>query len=455
MSSPVTLSGFNNIDFGSIVTALMNQASEPLAALQSRQESINSQISSMASLGNRISALKSAADDLADLDNFTAFTSSTSDSTALTSTTGSGAIAGHYDIQVLELARAQVTASASTAPDADTTIVATGGSLTIGGKSVAITSGVTLSALAKAINRTDDIGVTASVVRSGAGAYRLVLKSENTGADGAFPLTNTLSGGASAVTFTDTDADGTSGDTAADNAVQASDARVLVNNVEAQSSTNEFSEAVPGVTFTVLKKDPAATIGLDVSADASSLKATIGKFISSYNDLANYMSDQQTTAGKGDTRSIGHSPMLRQLRNDIRASLLKTMGGSTIKNLSQAGVEFTATGQLKLNTKVFEAAVEDHASDIEALFTSKTGLFGSLSTTLKTYSGTGGFLSTTKDRMNSQIKGLDSQIISMQDRLARHKLSLQREFNATDSLMTSLKSQSSSLSSIGGSYNTL
>lgn len=455
MSSPVTLSGFNNIDFGSIVTALMQQASEPLTALQTRQDSINSQIKTMASLGNRVSALKAAADELADTEQFTAYSSSTSDNTAITSKTGTGAMAGHYDIQVLDLARSQVTATNSTTADANTTIVASGGSLTIGGKTVNITGDVTLTGLAKAINTTTDIGVMASVVRSGANAYRLVLTSETTGQEGAFTLTNALTGGTSAVTFTDTDHDGTTGGDTADNAVQATNAKVLVNNIEAQSSTNEFSEAIPGVTFTVLKKDPAATIGLDVSANADSLKASMNKFISAYNDMANFMSDQNTAAGKGDDTSIGHSPVLRQLRNEIRGLLLKSTGTLSIKNLSQAGIEFTPGGQLKLNSKVFTAAVQDHPGDIEALFTSKTGVFASLSASMKTYSRTGGFLAATKDRLNSQVKGLDSQIASMQARLAKQKLSLQQEFSATDSLMSSLKSQSSSLSSIGGSYSTL
>lgn len=455
MSSPVTLSGFNNIDFGSIVTALMQQASEPLTALQTRQDSINSQIKTMASLGNRVSALKSAADDLADTEQFTAFNSSTSDNTAITSKTGTGAMAGHYDIQVMDLARAQVTATNSTAADSNTTIVASGGSITIGGKTVNITGDVTLTGLAKAINKTTDIGVMASVVRSGANAYRLVLTSETTGQEGAFTVTNALTGGASAVTFTDTDHDGTTGDDTADNAVQATNARVFVNNIEAESSTNEFSEAIPGVTFSVLKKDPAATIGLDVSADSGALKNTVTKFISAYNDLATFMSDQNTAAGKGEASSIGHAPVLRQLRNEIRGLLLKSTSGLSIKNMAQAGIEFTPGGQLKLNNKVFTAAVEDHAADIETLFTSKTGIFASLSASMKTYSGTGGFLATTKDRLNSQVKGLDSQIASMQDRLAKQRLSLQQEFSATDSLMTSLKNQSNSLSSIGGSYSTL
>lgn len=455
MGSGVTLSGFNNIDFSSIVTALMKQASEPLNALQTKQDSINSQMKAMGSLGNRVSALKTAADDLADVDQFTAFSVTSGDSAAVTATTSAGALAGHYDITVQELARAQVTATDSTAPDSNTTFVASGGSLTIGGKTVSITGNVTLTGLANAINKTTDIGVSASVVRSGTGAYRLVLTSQNTGEDGKFTVTNALTGGTDAVTFTDTDSDGISGDSTADNAVQATNARVLVNNVQAESSTNVFDEAVPGVKFTVLKKDTVNAVGLDVTADASAVKGKVTTFITAYNDLAKYMADQNLAAGQGDTSSIGHAPVLRQLKAEIRSLMLRTTGPAAMKNLSQAGVEFTPTGTLKLNEKVFTAAVEDHADDFQTLFTSTNGVFASLGAALKTYSGTGGFFSTTKDRMNDQIKGLDRQITNMQSRLALQRLAMQREFSATDTLMTSLKSQSSAMSGINSSMGLL
>lgn len=454
MSTPVTLSGFNNIDFGSIVTSLMQQASEPLTALQTRQDSINSQIKAMASLGNRVNVLKSASDDLADAASFTAYNVTSGDSTAVTAKTSAGAIAGHYEIQVLDLARAQVTASNSTAHDSNTTVVASGGTITLGGKDVKITGSVTMSGLADAINKTAGMGVMASVVRSGANAYRLVLTSDTTGADGAFTVTNALTGG-TGVTFTDTNNDGTSGDTAADNAVQATDARALVNNVEAQSTTNEFSEAIPGVTFTVLKKDPATPIGLDVVADASALKAKVNTFISAYNDLSKFFADQNSSASQGDTTSIGHAPVMRQLRNEIRSLVMRATGPAALRTLSQAGVEFNTTGRLQLNDKVFTAAVQDHASDIQTFFTGTNGVFPLLSKALKSYSQTGGFLATTTDQMNGQVKGLDTQIASMQTRLAQQKAALQLEFSNADSLMTSMKNQSASISGVSSSLSTL
>ena len=44
MASPITFSGFNDIDFNLILNAVMQQASQPLTALQARQSNVESQI---------------------------------------------------------------------------------------------------------------------------------------------------------------------------------------------------------------------------------------------------------------------------------------------------------------------------------------------------------------------------------------------------------------------------
>src|SRR6185436_489622 len=99
----------------------------------------------------RLSSLASAADGLADSNTLDRFSGTSSDASVKVSTSSS-ASEGHYDVVVTDLARAQVTASNTTAPDADTTIVADAGTIDIGGKTVTISSGVTMKGLAAAIN---------------------------------------------------------------------------------------------------------------------------------------------------------------------------------------------------------------------------------------------------------------------------------------------------------------
>ena len=40
MSTPITFSGFNNIDFNLVVNSLMQQASQPLTSLQTQQKAL-------------------------------------------------------------------------------------------------------------------------------------------------------------------------------------------------------------------------------------------------------------------------------------------------------------------------------------------------------------------------------------------------------------------------------
>lgn len=437
MGSPITLSGFNNIDFGSIVTALMTQASLPLTALQNSQVALQTKVSTFSTLATQIAGLQSAAASLADPVTTSAFAGSSSDPTALGVTTSSSARAGHYDVIVNEVARAQVTVSTSSVTDPAATVVATGGTVTIGGVAVTLSGDTTLQGLADAINGTTGIGVTAAVLHTGDNQYRLALTSTDTGAAHAFTVTNGLTGGAG-VTF-------------AGNAVTATDASLLVNNVTVTSSSNTITDVVPGLTLTALKKDPAATISVDVVPDSAGLKTRVQAFITAYNSLAQFTADQRTAAGTGDTGSIGRDPMLSQLRSALRTALLGTHGTGTISKLAEIGVEFTQTGTLQLNDTVFDTAITDHAADVQAVFAGTSGVFPAIQTMLDEYSPSTGYISTATDQLNAQIQRMTTQILNMQDRLATQRIALQQEFAAADAAIKALNNQSGALSNFSAS----
>ena len=434
MSSPITFSGFNNIDFNTILNSLMQVASQPLTTLQDHQTALKSQVSSFDALNGRLSSMRAAADALGSLSSLSTV-SGTSTDTAVAVSTGTDAVEGHYDVVVNELARAQVTASTTTAPDAKTTVVASGGTLTIGGVAVAITGDVTLQQLATAINQTDGIGVTAAVVRTGTNAYKLTLSSVDTGLANAFTVTNGLTGGAG-VAF-------------GANAVEASDASILINNIAATSSSNTFEDIAAGVTLTVSKKDATKTIGIDVTPDSSALSGKVNSFITAYNNLVKFIETQRTSANNGDAGSIGRDPLLRALRNSLRTELLGAYGSASVQRLTEVGVEFARDGTLTLNQSKFDDAVTNNGDDVRELFAGTGGAFPAIEALLDGYSQTGGVIPSIKDRLNQQVTAMDDQISKMQTRLAQQRLAMQAEFTQADAAMSQLKNQSSSLSSIG------
>ncbi len=435
MGSPITFSGFNNIDFNLILESVMKQARGPLTAIEDRQAGFKAQLTNLGKLTSQTNALRQAADDLADSKAGDTVTASTTDAAAVGVSSGSGAVAGRYDIVVQELARAQTTASDTTLPDTNTTVAATGGTLDIGGVTVTVSGSVTLQELATTINETADIGVNASVVQSGSGAYRLVLTGKETGADASFAVTNGLTG--STLTF-------------GANAVEATDASILVNNVQAVSASNTFDSAVPGVTLTVLKKDPAETIGINVTSSPAALKTRLESFVKSFNDVIGFFNEQQTAQAKGDAGSLARDPMVRQIRTQLRSSLTAAYGTGDIDRLSQIGVEFTLTGTLKLNSTAFEKALTDDADGVMALLAGDDGAFAGVVSALETYTNTDGLLKSSKDRLTVQIRAMDTQLFQAQDRLAVQRATLQQEFIAAEIAMSRLNAQSSALAGVGG-----
>ena len=435
MSSPTTLSGFNGIDFSIILNSVMQEASQPLTAMQTRQTDFQSQLSAVGKLTTQATALQQAAKDLQNSTSGDAVAASTTDASAVGVATAAGALAGRYDVIVQSLAHSQVTTSVGTSPDANTSTVATGGSLTIGGKTVTLSGSVTLQGLASAINTTTDIGVTASVVRSGAGAYRLVLTGKQTGEDQSFAVANALTG--STLSF-------------AGNAVEASDASILVNNVEASSSTNTFDSAVPGVTLTVLKADASTTVGVNVTSSSAAIKTRIDAFVKAFNDLAGFTGDQRAAGANGANGNLARDPVLRQIGTDVRNAITAAHGGAAIDRLSQIGLEFTLTGTLKLTASKLDAALTADPASVLALVTGATGAFGAIATSLDVFTNSNGLLHSGTDRINGQIKSLTAQMARTQDRLNQYRQSMQEEFTAADMAMTRLKSQSAALTGSAG-----
>lgn len=452
MGSPVTLSGFNSIDFNQILTLIMAQESQPLQSLQSRQSALQSRSNTFNQLVSKASALQSAAERLSTSANLTAYSATSNNTAALTADASATAAPGRYEVVVNSLARAQVTASATTAPDADSTVVASGGTLTIGGVTVTLTGAVTLRQLADAINATSDPPARAAVVQSGPGSYRLVLSAIDTGTANAFTITNNLTGG-TGLAFTDTDNDGTSGDSAADNAVQAANASLLVNNIPVTSTTNTIADAIPGVTINAFRQDPAATITVDVGPDASRLKDRVRAFVTQYNDLVKFSADQTQSANSGNPASIGRDPLLRQMRDQLRGAVVREYAtGGEYTTLSQVGIALSRSGTIEFDEAAFDAAIAGGTTDIERLFAGTAGtpgVFAALDTTLDAYTQSDGLLRGATKMLTDQATRLTDQITSMQERLALRRAALQREFIAADAAMSQLKSQSSSLASFG------
>jgi flagellar hook-associated protein 2 len=450
MGSPITFSGFNNIDFTTVLNALMKQESAPLTALTQTQGALTAENSAYGVLATKLGTLDAAAAALADPATVAKYQAASSNAAAIGVTAGAGVSPGQYDIVVTQLARAQITVSNTTAPDADTTQVATGGSLVIGGVTVSVAAGVTLAALADQINQTSGIGVTASVLQSAPAAYRLVLTSRSTGQANGFTVANNLTGG-SGLGFIDTNGDGVSGDSIEDNAVSARNASLTVNNTQVVSATNTLTGVISGATLSLQQEDPAHAVTITVGRDDGNLTTRVQTMISAYNDLVAFANDQRTADAGGTPGTLARDPVLSGVRNQLRNALLATYPGGIFGHLAEVGVSPDQHGVLTIDTDAFSAAVAAHPDDVTRLFagTSNDGVFATAHTLVTQYTQAGGFIPSAQTQLNNQLSRVAASISALQDRLAITRAALQKEFTAADLAIAQLNSQSSSLSAFG------
>jgi flagellar hook-associated protein 2 len=457
MGSPITFSGFNSIDFNTILNAVMQQERTPLTALETRKTALETQNTTFGTFATKLSSLETAVKNLAKTDSLAKVSAASSDEGVGVSTTTS-TVEGTYDVVVSQLARAQVTTSTSTYGSVDA-VVGTGGALQLLAANqppveIMLTGSMTLKQIAEAINAKTESPVTASVVQAAPGSYRLVLTGRSTGTDNAFTLTSTMTGGLG-LTFADGDTDGIFGE-AGTNTQEARNAALTVNSLAITSSSNDVTDVVPGVTLKLKKEDATKTATITVTRDSGDVAKNLETFVKSYNDVITFLTDQNNAAATGKT-SIARDPILRSLRDSLRSAMLEEYaeGGATYSRLATVGVEFEAGGKIKLNKEKLEDALADSPSNVQKLFAGATGTggaFGAVQKLLKDYTEAGGLVASARTRLGEQVTSISKRLDTLEAQLAIRRTSLQQEYIAADLAMTQIKAQSSSLSALGSQY---
>lgn len=449
MSSPITFGGFNNIDFTSIINALVTQRSATITLAQQQQNDIQSKLSSLNTLESRIDSVRSKAASANSSLLFLKTAATSSNTSVFTVSSNENAAVADYSIQVSKMAKAQSIVSSSTYGSASD-VVATGGSIVVAGKTVTISGSTTLQQFANQINGTAGIGARATVVDTGGSAYKLVVTANSTGTSNAFTISGNALTGGSGVTFTDTDSDGTYGDSVEDNTVNAKNAEVYVNGLLITRSSNTINDAIAGVTLNLLKEDPGSTHTLNVKRDTASIVSALQDFASSYNDFASYVNAEYTIGATTDEPGpLAGEAVLRTARSSISQPLRESVSvGGTYSYLSEVGITFDRNGNLQVDSATLTNALNSKEADVQALLQgtlSANGVLDKLVSSIDSLTGSDGIVTKTTENFNNAIDTLSDQILDMNDALELYRQSLVQQFAAVDQLMSQLNSFTSTL----------
>jgi len=185
---PVSFPGLtSNIDYTSIINALVGVQKGPMNSLQKQQATNSSMVKALQDFNLKLSALNDAADSLSGADSLRLMAAASSAPDVVSATAGAGAVEGTYSLNIYQTAKSGKIITEGVA-DTDTASISSGaGSLQIqvgsaGPVAIDLTAGMTLSGLKDAIN-SSDCGVKASIVNDGTqtNPYRLILTADSTG----------------------------------------------------------------------------------------------------------------------------------------------------------------------------------------------------------------------------------------------------------------------------------
>jgi flagellar hook-associated protein 2 len=449
MGSPITFSGFNNIDFKAITDIIIKSERQPITRLETDKRTEQSKLTAYAGLNTTLSTLRSTFGALNTADAYKALKATASDTSVLSATSTSASTPGTFTLNVTSLARPQVTTSgASQFADINATIFDSGSfSITQNGSTtnVNLTGVDSLAELRDAINA-QQTGVKAAIINDGSGAtpFRLVLTSANAGVANAFTFSDTTklgAGMAGAVLNLSTDA--TNG--------VAKDTEFTYNGIAVKSSSTTVSDAIPGLSLSIFK---TGSTSVTVTDDNSSLKSSIKAAVSAFNSFNDFFATQTRLDTTGSGRPpLASDPLLRSANRQLRAFFLTSHASSgSLDELQDFGITLDQQGRLQIDDAQLDSVLSTKRADVAAFFNGDAGFAKKITDAIDGYTKAGGAIDSVEDRIKRNIEKYTSKIQTLEFRLSTREQQLTAEFAAADRAISQLNSQNSSLAGLSSQF---
>ena len=444
-STSAGAAGGSVINVSSLVSQLVAAEEAPQQnIIASRTQAVSAQVSALASFKSALSTFQSSLSSLSTSGGFNVKTASSSDPTIFTASAQSGAPVGNFKVTVSGLASAQqLLSGAFTA----STPVGTGTlTLSLGSASFNVnidTTDDSISGIASAINSASgNPGISATVVNGTDGAH-LLLSSSLTGATNIIQVTAGAGSGLSALAYGSTHTGNYTEQS------QALDASFSIAGVPYTSASNTVSDALSGVTLTLLGKtatNASATLG--IASDTATITANVSGFVSAYNTLQTTLTQlggydpSSGTAGAmlGDALLAG---MQSQLRHALESAV--NTGSTQYSSLASIGITAQKDGTLALNSTTLSAALSTNVSAVGALFSGAGGVASVLNSDLTTELASGGVVDTRSQSLTKQENALTDQSNRLNEQMSALSTSLTLQYSKLNALLSSLQTTSSYL----------
>lgn len=429
----------SGMDTEELIRQLMALERRPITLMKQKVSRIEEQQSAWRDVNTRLSNLESKLKELLDGDLFAAMKATSSAEEVAKATVRAGAPPATYRIEVKQLAQAHVVAGGEVAEDltlsGDGTLRLQVGSGEV--QTVTLQAGASLHDVAKAINDQAE-GVRASVVNVDGTSLRLVLEGLASGA-GQEIVVEAQGGGALLTEL---------GLENLETLQAAQNAKFTLNGLEIERGTNEISDAIQGVTFTLQATgETTITVGQDVDGVVAKIKAVVDQYNSFYTFSQEKLAKEAVL--QGDSALI-------QLVSRVRSAFTEPIGQRAdwttggLNQLALIGVTTTREGTLTLDETVLREKLAEDPLAVQRLFTAKedggvTGVARRAVDLVQQYTRSSGLISSRQSMYRDMIDDINDQIDSFELRLQRREETMRAQFIRMEQMLAMLNAQANAL----------
>lgn len=421
----------SGLELQSMLDNLVKVATEPkVAQLGQKEQQISGNISGLGKIKSALSDFQDSVDALKSTSLFDKNTASvvqpgTVD--VLTAEAQTNAVPGTYNVSVEQLA-AGSRAQSGTQFASSTAALGGAGTLTFTAGSsnfnVSVTGTESLEDIVTKINDdSNNFGVSATIVDG-----YLVYKSSVTGAANNLAVTNdsatldslsttAFGGGAGGVSVVENSAN----------------ARIIVDGITVENSTNTFDSQITGLKLTAVSADPGKNSTITVAKDTGSVSSAISAMATAYNKVIEELNKQHgTTDDEGNFTAgpmFGES-IVRQLNNVLADSMSTVISGapSAVSSMASFGLDLQDDGTISVDSSDLNSAISNNFDQLASVFTGSSGFATQLSDQLETYVKFGGILDGAEDSYESQLDDIEEQYADHIQYITSYKETLQKQF---------------------------
>lgn len=461
MASISNLGVGSGLPLSTMLDSLTTAEKAALTPISKQQTAYTAKLSAYATLKSSLTTFQTANTKLNSADLFTSTTATTS-STAFSATTAGSAVAGKYAISVTQLAQAQVLTSAvqssNTAALGDSSVASRSIAITLKdgtSKSITLSSDQTsLTGMRDAINGAN-AGITASIIKVSDGSFRLSMSSNKTGSDNAVSKI--------AVTGDDTlqgivGFDASASSNAMTQSVTAQNAKLTVNNVAIENSSNQISDALEGITLNLTALTPTdQTQTLTITKDTSKASSAISAWVDAYNSLLDQFNtltkytkvDTNTDSQDSSNGALLGDSTLRTIETQLKSMLTNAQSSSSYKSLGQIGITTDPqTGSLKIDATKVSAALDKDAAGVKEMIVGDgktTGITTKIATNVTGWLSSKGIVQAATDGVSKTLNNLTTLYNTTSDRIDADIARYKTQFTQLDLAISKLNSTSTYL----------